>query len=204
MMCSQSSKPGLSNPTDWLDLHGDALYSFAHRYVRNRAQAEDLVQETLLAALKSQAAFQGRCAEQSWFIAILKNKIKDHFRKRAREAIYDLNDFIPSGPDQGSWHPARRPACWMIDPDDPSEQQEFWEYLRQCLACLDARHAQVFVLREIHGLEYDDLCDVLQLSAANLRVMLFRARAQLRRCLETRWIQSRKDRRKTTAGGSGS
>jgi RNA polymerase sigma-70 factor, ECF subfamily len=201
MQCPGSSAPSrLSDPDGWLDLHGDVLYRFAHRYVANAALAEDLVQDTFLAALSARASFAGAASEQSWFIGILKNKIKGHFRRQAREVPLDQPsaaaatdpDFVPAGPDRGTWYPARRPTKWMIDPDDPSEREEFWAYLQLCLRGLDAQHARLFVLREMHDTDRDELCQLSGLSESGLRVTLFRARQRLRSCLEQRWLQSRR------------
>ena len=76
----------LSDPDTWLDQHGDSLYRFALVRVRETALAEDLVQETLLAAWRAKDSFAGGSAERTWLIAILKNKLIDHFRRSNRES----------------------------------------------------------------------------------------------------------------------
>src|SRR5271170_1378724 len=73
--------PGLSDPEQWVDLHDDYLFKYALARLRDPAKAEDAVQETFLAALKGGKTFQGRSAEKSWLVGILKNKVYDHFRK---------------------------------------------------------------------------------------------------------------------------
>src|SRR5271154_5668901 len=69
----------------WVDVHGDYLFNFALGQMRDANLAEDLVQETFLAALKSQNNFSGRSSERTWLVGILRHKIYDHLRKACRE-----------------------------------------------------------------------------------------------------------------------
>lgn len=187
----------LSDPKEWVAKHGDALFGFALRYVSDRTVAEDLVQECLLGALKAHSSFSGSSSERTWLIGILKNKVMDHFRRSSRETplnepeqLSDTadTDYITTGPDVGIWQPNRRPAPWSVDPNDPVEQKQFWEHLKQCLDGLDQRLAKVYNMRDIQEIEYDEVCKVLAVTPTNLRVMLYRARKLMRRCLETNWI----------------
>lgn len=187
----------LSDPEGWVDLHGNALFAYALRQVGNRSAAEDLVQETMMAAFRGRDAFSGASAERTWLIGILKNKVIDHYRRSGREtaieepdAVSDTGeaDFISAGPDAGQWQPNRRPAAWSVDVKDPVEQQQFWEHLQSCLDNLDGRLARVYRLREVQALEYREVCNVLSVTPTNLRVMLHRARKLLRRCMEINWV----------------
>ena len=74
-----------ADPERWVDEHGDCLYRYALTRVRKEEIAEDLVQETLLVAVRTHERFAGRSTERSWLVGILKNKICDHFRKLGRE-----------------------------------------------------------------------------------------------------------------------
>ncbi|HDL01979.1 MAG TPA: sigma-70 family RNA polymerase sigma factor [candidate division Zixibacteria bacterium] len=195
-----SKQSQLSNPHDWVDKHGDALYGYAFRYLSDRSVSEDLVQETLLAALKGQASFSGSSSERTWLIGILKNKIVDHYRKTGKEvkltnpeqvsSSFGDTDYISTGSDAGSWLPHRKPKAWAVDSNDPVEQQQFWAYLHNCLENIDTKLAKVYTLRDIQEIEYQEVCNVLAVTPTNLRVMLYRARKLLRRCLETNWIGS--------------
>lgn len=191
--------PELSDPKDWVANHGDVLLAYVLRRVSDRSSAEDLVQETLLAALKGRATFTGASEERTWLIGILKNKIVDYYRKAGREtslvepeqwADSDDPDYVASGPEAGSWQANRRPLAWSVDPNDPVEQQQFWEQLQRCLDDLDDRLVRVYTLREIMDIDYQEVCNVLAVTPTNLRVMLHRARKLLRRCLEIHWLDS--------------
>ena len=203
-MSESSSKPekNILNAERWLDLYGDILFRYSFRYVKDKQTAEDLVSETLLAGLNAQSSFAGQSTEQTWLIGILNNKIMDYFRKSKREISFDETniisdnmdeDFTQSGHETGTWKPNRRPAEWMVDTDDPVELKEFWLYLNKCIESLDIRLSMVFVLRELEEIDSKNICNALSISHTNLRVMLYRARKQLRLCLEKNWIKAMPD-----------
>jgi RNA polymerase sigma factor (sigma-70 family) len=79
----------VSDPSTWVAQHGDALFRYALMKMRDESQAEDMVQETFLAALKARENFSGNSSEKTWLIGILKHKIIDHFRKHKREQSSD-------------------------------------------------------------------------------------------------------------------
>ena len=157
-----------------------------------------MVQETFLAALKAMKNFQGRSTTRTWLIAILKHKIVDHIRKQVREQTSDkvesmfntaANDPVDSSfNDKGDWR--IRPSKWAIDPVKLYEQKEFMDILYGCLGELPERQAEAFMMREIDGLSTEEICKVLNISATNCWVMLYRARMWLRRCLENSWLNT--------------
>ena len=194
-----AKSPLLDDPESWVDLYGDLLYRFALSRVQDPSIAEDLVQETFLAALKSRANFQGRSSARTWLIAILKHKIVDHIRKRVREPASDkvesLSDALANDPaegnfkDDGGW--LNRPAKWDVDPMKIYEQKEFLAILYHCLAVLPERQADAFTMRELDGLSTEEICKALNISATNSWVILYRARMWLRQCIENNWLDDK-------------
>ena len=188
----------IENPESWVDQYGDFLYHFTLSRIKDPSIAEDLVQETFLAALKARKNFQGRSTARTWLIAILKHKIVDHIRKQVREHTSDkvesmlntaANDPVDSSfNDEGDWR--IRPSKWAIDPMKLYEQKEFMDILYQCLGELPERQAEAFMMREIDGFSTEEICKVLNISATNSWVMLYRARMWLRRCLENSWLST--------------
>jgi RNA polymerase sigma-70 factor (ECF subfamily) len=182
---------GLSNPRKWVDLHGDQLYRYAFARVRNRMVAEDLVQETFLAALERGADFEGRSSEKTWLTAILRHKIIDYFRKLGKEKSMDqfqdhvkqLDDFFHGN---GSWKD--RPEKWDIAADELLDQKEFWKVFTHCLSDLSERVTTAFNLREMEGLGCEEICKILGVSPSNCWTMLHRARMLLWRCLQVNWF----------------
>jgi RNA polymerase sigma-70 factor (ECF subfamily) len=200
-MRDSTSRNSLSDPESWVEKYADYLYRYALSRLREKRLAEDMVQETFLAALKSQSSFAGQSSEKTWLVGILKNKIMDHFRKSYREIradgvinfrSADDDDFETGGQNSGQWKVDRRPAEWMIDPSDPAEVNEFWKFMESCLSQIPKQTADIFILREIEGLESGEICNEIGVSPTNLRVILHRARKQLRRCLEVNWINKDK------------
>ena len=180
-----------SEPHTWLDQYGDALYRFALMRVREPAMAEDLVQDTLLAALRAHDRFAGESSELTWLIAILKNKIVDHYRRHAREVPMpdseDPDALIDALFKKSNDHWLSVPAAWQ-DPDASFENTQFWQAFTDCLQGLPARQAQAFALTELEGLGTDELCKVLGVTSSNVWVLLHRARLRLRECLEQGWF----------------
>lgn len=199
---SQSASPShLSDPATWVDQHGDYLYRNALLRIQNEDLAEELVQETFLAALNARSRFSGRSSERTWLVGILKHKIVDHFRKDSREhPIEEIGQlpceaerpFAEEGQSKGHWRVAdgMGPMDWGATPSAILEQKEFWEILNACLSALPSRLAHSFTLREIEGLSSQEVCKVLNITATNLWVMLHRCRMQLRRCIEMKWVTS--------------
>jgi len=186
-----------TNPERWVDEHGDCLFRYALVRVRRREVAEDLVQDTLLAAIRSREKFAGQSSERSWLTGILKHKISDHFRKLGRETSFtdleSLSDefsekFVP----EGYWVHVKGPKEWKPDPDEVVHRTEFWQAMRHCLDKLPERIANVFMLREMDEVESKDICSMLSISESNLWVMLHRARMALRECLEINWFNREK------------
>jgi RNA polymerase sigma-70 factor, ECF subfamily len=159
--------------------------------LRDQTLAEDAVQETFLAALKGGKSFQGRSAEKTWLVGILKNKIIDHFRKSGRETSFtDLNFYQDEENDRfvgDGWIHERGPQEWP-DPGKSLDNELFWQTYRDCASKLPPKVAAVFNLREVDGLDSKEVCTLLQISESNLWVMLHRARMALRRCLESNWF----------------
>ena len=190
------AKSGLSDPEQWVELHGDYLFKYALMRLRDPAKAEDVVQETFLAALKGAKSFAGRSAEKSWLVGILKNKIYDHYRKASRETSFtdlefcsdeESDRFVPHGPLKDAWIHELGPQEWS-SPGASLDSELFWNTFRDCSNKLPKNVAAVFNLREVDGMESKEVCALLHISESNLWVMLHRARMALRRCLETNWF----------------
>ncbi len=182
----------------WLDEHGDYLFKYAIVRLRDETAAEDVMQETFLAALKAYEKFEGRGSERTWLVGILKHKITDHFRRSAREA--PVGEDLDEGPEHaefferpdqwtGHWANEHAPTDWHATPAELIERTDFWRVFNDCLSPLPQRTASAFTLREVEGLKSEEICEILNISANNLWVMLHRARLHLRNCLEINWFK---------------
>jgi len=189
------------DPAAWVDDHGDYLFRYALVRLRDEERAEDVVQETLLAALQHLRSYSGRATERTWLTGILKHKIVDQIRKSCKEVPFepsdtDLSEFDPlfERPDefQGHWSDTLSPRVWNRTPEDAVRQDEFFGVLQKCMAKLPERVAHVFTLREMNELDTEEICSMLELSTSNFWVMMHRARMSLRRCIEINWFMKTK------------
>jgi RNA polymerase sigma-70 factor (ECF subfamily) len=189
-MQEETSAP-LTDPETWVESYGDYLFRYARHRVQNRDVAEDLVQETLMAALRTRDGFEGRSSERTWLLSILRHKMIDYIRKASRERPTD-NGLSPDDlseeffDEKGMW--AVRPSRWDTDPGRVLEKKEFWEKLMECLAELPKRMAQAFSLRKLEQMDSEEVSETLEVTSNNLGVLLYRARLRLRRCLEVKWL----------------
>jgi RNA polymerase sigma-70 factor (TIGR02943 family) len=181
-------KPALSS--DWVDSHADYLFNFAIGQVRDASVAEDLVQETFLAAVKACETFSGQSSERTWLVGILRHKIYDHLRKACRERAV-RHDPAPEN-DPEFWEES---MLWLHDvaaesqlPSRRIELAEFRQNLEAALGKLPPRIAQVFQLYEIEERPNREVCAQMHISESNLWVMLHRGRKQLREQLGGWWF----------------
>ncbi len=183
----------------WVDEHARYLFRYALPRVRDHHAAEELVQETFLAALRALESFDWESSPRTWLVGILRHKIMDLFRTRNRrgdrKAALPSESLDESDPeidalfdDQGRW--IRKPLQVEIDPAALLERADFWAVFEDCLGSLPELQAEVFSLRVMDDVKSNEICKVLSISSTNLWVLLHRARARLRACLETKWFES--------------
>ncbi|MCH9003147.1 MAG: sigma-70 family RNA polymerase sigma factor [Planctomycetes bacterium] len=175
----------------WVEEHANDLFRFACLRVRDSLVAEELVQETFLAALKGFDSFRGDSSPRTWLIGLLRHKIADHFRRLNRQRQVEdaatdaaIDAWFDS---KGAW--INKPTSQALDPSLLSQRADFWAVFKKCFHALPDRIGQAFSLRVLDDMNSDDVCKVLSLSSTNLWVMLHRARARLRACLEANWFQ---------------
>jgi RNA polymerase sigma-70 factor (ECF subfamily) len=188
------------DPEAWVATHGDYLFHHALARTGRPDVAEDIVQETFLAAWQAAHRFAGRASERTWLLSILRNKIADHYRNqrteidsRDVEALARLEEmqFTRHWPGGNAWNSGNAPHQWP-DATKSLESVEFWETLHRCAHKLPEQTARAFLLREVDGLETEVICRELKIKPSHLFVMLHRARLALRRCLELNWFRDRK------------
>lgn len=172
------------------------MLNFARAQLRDDDLAQDVVQESLLSALKNAGSFRGRSAFKTWMFAIVKHKIVDALRLRQRwvqptegaDGEDDDEHWLDRLFDaQGHWRATEQPRPWA-DPAGSFEDERFWQAFSVCLDALPARHGRFFMMREYLGLDAEEICTIGGLTRTNLHVILHRARLRLRECLENGWF----------------
>jgi RNA polymerase sigma-70 factor (ECF subfamily) len=172
------------------------LIRFAQLQLRNEALAEDVVSETFLAILEKPDSFEGRSSLRTYATGILKFKIIDVIRRRGREvhiepmdeqSIDDALDALFQA--DGHWQEAPQP--WQ-QPDTALQQSQFFDQLQICVDRLPPTVGRVFMMREWLERDTDDICAALGITANHCGVMLYRARMQLRECLDRNWFHGQR------------
>jgi len=192
MQLTKPSESATQVKSHELEGHRSSLFKFAMLQLRNEAQAEDVVQETMLAAMQGAERFSGNSSVRTWLTGILKHKILDQIRKSSRERSSDADDDEDSSGDfdalfneRGAY--AEKPAEWG-SPEAALSQKKFFEVLERCMEGLPKNTARVFAMREVMGLDTEEICKETGVSATNCGVLLYRARMALRLCLDQRWF----------------
>lgn len=182
----------VDSPQVWPEKYGDLLYQYALPRVTDPVEAEDLVQETFLAALKAMSGFKGESSIKNWLFAILKNKIVDFYRKKARRLEDNLditgNEMSDWFTEEGNWRKDKLPAEWESHKID-IESRELQLVLNDCKNKLRNLTQQVYVLKYLEDVAASEICKVLNISTSNYWILLHRARLQMRDCIEINWIK---------------
>ncbi len=169
-----------------------ALLRFAILQLRNESQAEDVVQEALVAVLEQPGRYAGRSALRTYVTGILKHKIIDVLRSNSRMQPLDngdgrLDDEAIDALFSANGHLLAMPRNWG-EPDAALQQKDFFRVMEQCLEKLPPAIARIFLMREWLEMETGEICKELGISSSNAWVMLYRARVRLRECLDLNWF----------------
>ena len=168
-----------------VDAYLDQVLRAARGAGLNRQQAEEVTQNTFATFIETAARFEGRSHVRTWIFGILYRKLQEARRGLAKDRrMDDIDEVFASRFDEDrSW--SRPPR----GPDDELFAKEADREIKDCLEAVPDRQRTAFVLREVEGLSTKEICKILESSATNLGVMLFRARNRLRECLESKWEQ---------------
>ena len=166
-------------------------------HVRTQAVAEEVVQETWCAVLSGIDRFEGRAALKTWIMRILTNRAKTRGQREARcipfsavaenepdEPAVDPGRFLPADHPRYPNHWAAAPAEWSQTPDERLLAAETREHIRAAIASLPARQQLVISLRDVEGWSPEEVCELMDLTENNQRVLLHRARSHVRGELE--------------------
>ena len=175
--------------------HHGALVRFAMSFVSERSAAEEVVQETWLGVIRGLSSFEGRSSLKTWIFRILANRAKTRGKRDARsipfsslktpESESDYEPVVDPGrfDAHGMW--AEPPQPWAnAAPEELLRRQEIMDLIQRAIAELPPNQRAVVTLHDVEGVEPDEICNILEISETNRRVLLHRARSSLRRTLE--------------------
>ncbi len=165
--------------------HHASMLRLANSFVSSRAVAEEVVQDTWMGVLRGIDGFAGRSSFKTWLLRILVNRARTTgMRERRSVAIGDATPAVDASRFDASGAWSSPPQHWVEDSDDRLLAQSLAQRIEQSLAQLPARQREVVTMRDVDGLSSREVCEVLDISEANQRVLLHRGRSHLRQALE--------------------
>jgi len=165
--------------------HQASLLRLARTYVSSTAVAEEVAQDTWLAVLRGLDGFQGRSTFRTWLTHILVNRARSTgVREHRTVAVGDAGPAVDAARFDASGAWMSPPQHWVEDSDDRLAAQALAAPISSALDRLPQRQREVVLLRDVDGLSGQEVCEALDITDANQRVLLHRGRSQLRRAIE--------------------
>ena len=176
-----------------VDMYHASMLRLARSYVSDRAVAEEVVQEAWLGVIRGIARFEGRSSLKTWIFRILTNTAKKRGARERRtvpfsaliapgdddDGVVDADRFLPAG-HLWAGHWAAGPNSWGPAPEERLLASETRQVIEAAIETLPHSQQQVITLRDVEGWSADEVCDALEISEVNQRVLLHRARAKVR------------------------
>lgn len=181
-----------------VDQYGAGMLRFARMYAGDEALAEDCVQDAWLGVIKGAGNFERRSSVRTWIFRILLNRLRTRLQREGRfvafsalegngserEAAVDGSRFLPSDHTRWPGHWTQPPVAWGASPEDELLAQEIHGLVMTALQSVPPAQRQVMTLRDVEGWGSSEVCELLDITESNQRVLLHRARARVRRELE--------------------
>ena len=171
-----------------VSLHTESLYSWAFHKTSSPTVAEDLVQDTFLAAAEKIAGFKGNSSSKTWLFSILNHKIIDFYRKKTKQQLpFDPQSISAYFEEDGSWQQKKRPKKWDENETHLLDDSDFQAILKMCLDALPEKWNLSVKLKYLMSKKGEEICQELGISTTNYWQMIRRAKLQLRECIENKW-----------------
>jgi len=168
--------------------YGGRLLSVARRFVRNEADAQDIVQAAYLSAFRSLRQFEGGCQLSTWLHRIVVNTALMKLRTRRRKPEEPIELLLPSFQDDG--HHVEQFSEWGAPADVLLEREETRATVRACIQQLPDNYRKVLLLRDIEELPTQEVAQMLELTSTAVKVRLHRARQALSTLLRKEFARS--------------
>ncbi len=168
-----------------------SMHAFA-RAIIGESLADEVVQETWISVIKALPQFEARSSLKTWILRIVSNTAKNRLRKESRLVSFeDLGGAADDGQGDwfdthGHWQASHMVYAWHhVLPEDILGSDQLRQQLQTALAALPPQQQAAVVLRDMEGLEFEEICKILEVSESNVRVLLHRGRTKLRTVIDT-------------------
>ncbi len=180
----------------WVKLYTTSLYNWALFKTSDKECAEDLVQDTFLAAYQQLSGFEEKSSPKTWLMAILNNKIKSFYRKKYKttsNSEIDSNDnqvFDQMFNYNDRWKKGERPSLWELNDKHLLDNNDFNHILALCISRLPKHWATAINLKYLEEKKGEQICQEMDITPTNFWQILHRGKLQLRKCLEVNWFKA--------------
>lgn len=188
-----------NNIQEWVSLYADNLFSWALYKTNDKETAQDLVQETFLAAFKSLDKYQGNSQPKTWLFSIINNKIIDFHRKKFRGNVINMSSInvVHNNTDvlekffdsDGTWRKEVRPTEWKESEEHLLDNMDFKGVLQDCMEQLPETWFSAIQLKYLEEKNGKEICQELNITSSNYWQMLHRAKLQLKICIDKNWFK---------------
>ncbi len=176
--------------TQWVSEHTEEMYKWALYKTSSRELAEDLVQDTFLAAAEKISGFKNQSTPKTWLFSILNNKIVDFYRQKVKMPVATDNRLFSTLFDEGGdWEVSKRPKAWH-DEEHILDNDDFRQILKKCMDALPDKWSISVKLKYLMGKNGEEICQELDITSTNFWQIVHRAKLQLRDCIENRWFKN--------------
>lgn len=189
----ENSKTILEN---WVNQFSDELFSWALYKTSSKETAEDLVQETFLAAFHKLDTFQGKSQPKTWLFSILNNKVIDYYRLSAKttkqnfslseKSGYELSDGLFN--DTENWKNNDINPIWDQE-EELLDNPEFNNMMQDCMDDLPHKWKYAVTSKYLTEKNADEICQELEITVSNYWQIVHRAKLLLKKCLEIKWVK---------------
>ncbi|MBT3384787.1 MAG: sigma-70 family RNA polymerase sigma factor [Prolixibacteraceae bacterium] len=186
-------KSKISHLNEWVQLYTDDLYSWAKYKLSDVELAKDLVQDTFVTAVEKYEGFKAESSPKTWLFSILNHKIIDYYRKKVKQPISkDIESFSGFFEKNGDWLENRKPKNWQLDEREKHllDDINFQKVLKKCLDSLPEKWGTCVKLKYLAAKNGEQICQELDISPSNFWQIVYRAKLQLRDCVEKNWFNS--------------
>lgn len=175
--------------SQWVDLYADDLFSYAYYRVNSRALANDFVQETFLSALKAIDRFEAKSTVKTWLFSILKRKIIDYWRQQDARKTKAMSNYTSSDEEDSSWLEDFGAKGDNAEVEDKIEQDELRQALLACIGNLSPKWKGIIIDKYLEEKDSEEICNEYEISPSNFWVIVHRAKAELKKCMEIKWVK---------------
>ncbi len=179
--------------SSWVKLYTKELLKYCFYKTSDLEVAENIVQDTFEAVVKSYDSYHRDSNPKTWIYAILNNKIKDYYKSKKNQFVsledYHHGDKDDYFDDDDGWKKESAPKDWLDESsNNVLDNEEFVKIFQLCIEHLPANWRECIKMKYILNVKGTEICDVLSISQANFWQILHRAKLDLRKCLEINWF----------------